>query len=581
MPSVWPFRRRSGEVSEATVKAGNGSGGVQMVARPPTVTRSGYEHGIPRGGLSEHSQGSVFGGGQDRRSLMSELYQAFLACPWSWASTNAIARRITAGDLQLEWDAQDGEEEAEKPDKPAEVLALERLLRFCNPRENIRQLIRGVVADLLVFGDAFLEVCWIGSQPVALFSLDSPSTMPIANEHGEITGYVQVTEAGQRAEFEPRDVIHISLDSPRSGVFGVSPTFAALLPITSWLFTAAVLKETFRKGNPPNIHVDLPAALQETEVELWVDKYMTLNIGPKNIGRPIVTQGGGVVKELRENSIAELLQVLDQKRDEILATYGVPPAKVGVIESGNIGGGTGESQDKTFDVTTCDPISALILDALDYSLVQEGFGITGWKLGFGDIDWRDSDVVENIREKRLHNGAWSLNRYRSDIGEPTTDGGDEPMIMLTSGSLVRVKDIDTSAKAEIAAQLRGADLEITKLGDEDTPMELGIKEPEPVPDTLGPYAPGGAGRAGTQAAASAARAPGQQPAPGAPAGPPTPGRPPAPRSPQAPPKSNGQARSDNKRQDVPKGKTRESVTEADEVAAPDPHRGLVGTTTRP
>jgi hypothetical protein len=47
-----------------------------------------------------------------------------------------------------------------------------------------------------VFGDAYIEVVWAGSRPVAMFNQDSPTTTPIADVHGAITGYVQVTDYG-------------------------------------------------------------------------------------------------------------------------------------------------------------------------------------------------------------------------------------------------------------------------------------------------------------------------------------------------------------------------------------------------
>ncbi|MFI2078699.1 phage portal protein, partial [Streptomyces triculaminicus] len=241
--------------------------------------RAGYEFGIGPGGLTETNQGIGVATRTDRRSSLNQLYDAYLACPWAWASVNAIARTITAGGLVTDWDNDDGQGGDEQPDKPREVLLLERMLAYCNPRENIRQILRGAITDLLVYGDAFIEVVWLGHQPVALYSLDCPSMLPIADEHGTVTGYVQLTELGQRATFEPREVIHISLDSPRSGIFGVSPTQAALLPITAWLFAAATSKEIFRKGAPPQIHVDFPAGASAAEINRWNAQYQQRNIG--------------------------------------------------------------------------------------------------------------------------------------------------------------------------------------------------------------------------------------------------------------------------------------------------------------
>lgn len=473
---MWmPFRRKAA-VAEAAAP----------VAAPATVSRAGFEYGIGPDGLHEWSQSMGSATQTDRRSLLQQLYESYLACSWSWACVNAISRTITAGGLMFDWDTDDGEGDQEQPDKPPEVLACEKLFQFTNKREDIRQLMRSVIADLLVFGDAFIEIVWLAGYPVALYSLDSPSMNVIADSHGEVTAYVQVTEFGQRAEFAPDEVIHISLDSPRSGLFGVSPTQAALLPITTWLFTAATLKETFRKGNPVTIHVDHPQAMSDPEVNRWTARYMQRNIGPRNIGVPVNTRNGGTVKELAASRIDEFLHTLDQKRDEILATYGVPPAEATVIESGNLGGGTGESQRKTFLINTCGPIAALVLEKINYHLVRRGFNIQGWHVKFGEVDMRDSKTIEEIRDIRLRNGSWVLNKYRTEIGEPPVDGGDIA-ILVDRQNLVQWKDMAAASTAGIAMKLKGTTLEPTGEPGEETDTETPLilrKTPPPAPQPV-------------------------------------------------------------------------------------------------
>lgn len=412
--------------------------------------RVGFEYGIGPSGLNEWDQGVGAATGTDRRSMLAQLNEAYLACPWAWACVNAIARTITAGGLEMEWEPVEGKEQ-EQPPKPPQVIALERMLAYCNPTESIIKILRGVIADLEVFGDAYLEVVWIGAQPVALYSLDCPSMMPLTDAHGQVTKYVQQTDQGQRAEFDPREVIHISLDSPRSSIFGVSPTQAALLPITGYLFGAATAKEIFRKGNPPQIHVDMPAGTPQPEINKWTAQYMTRNIGPKNIGVPIVTKGGAPVNELAISRTVDYIQYLNQRRDEILSCYGVPPAKVGVIESGNLGGGTGETQDRTFMLNTCQPIAGLVLEALNWHLARLGFGIDGWKITFKDVDMRDSKTVEEIRDMRIRNGLWTLDRGRADIGEPPVEGGNEP-VLIDRQNLVQWSHMAQMSQANIDAK---------------------------------------------------------------------------------------------------------------------------------
>ena len=414
-----------------------------------TPERSAYEYGIPPGGLTEYRQGLGQATQTDRRTLMRELFDAYTTCPWAWACVNAIARTITAGGLVTDWNGDDNEGDQEAPDKPANVLALERLLAFTNPRDDIRQVMRKVVIDLLVFGDAYLEVVWVGRLPVALYNLDSPSMLPLADEHGEVTGYVQLTDFGQRAAFTPREVIHIGLDAPRGGPWGISPTQAALLPITEWLFAAATGKEMFRKGLPPQVHVDFPAGTPQTEINKWYGQYWQQNVGARNIGRPMGTKGGAHVTELQQGRVEDVLRAKDQARDEILACYGVPPSKATIIEAGNLGGGTGEAQDKTYQIDTCQPIAQLILEKFNFAVVVQGFGIDDWHTKFKDVDYRSSQIVETIRDMRLRNGSWTLNRLRTEIGEPPVDGGDDP-VLVDRQNLVLWADMGAMSKAMVA-----------------------------------------------------------------------------------------------------------------------------------
>jgi HK97 family phage portal protein len=425
--------------------------------------RAGYVYGIPRGGLNEVNAGIGASTQTDRRSELQQLYESFLACPWAWACVQAIARTITAGGLVMDWDSDTGEGDQEVPDKPEGVLAVERLVKFTNARQNIRQLMRNVVIDLLVFGDALVEVTWWGGTPVALYNLDVPTTTPITDEHGNVTAYKQVTDYGQTADFGPDDVIHISLDAPRSGVFGVSPTQAALLPITSWLFAAACGKEMARKGLPATVHADFPASASEPEQNKWVAQAMARNVGPRNIGRPWVTKGGAKLTELQTGKIADVLAYLNQKRDEILATYGVPPAKATVIESGNLGGGTGEEQDKSFKIDVCAPIGELILEAFNYAIVQKGFGVTDWQAKFREVDYRASKTIEDIRDTRIRNGTYTINKGRTEIGEPPVEGGDDAVI-IDRQNLVLVKDLAAMSKATIEGKAGAAAAAAASLG---------------------------------------------------------------------------------------------------------------------
>ncbi|MEE6264883.1 phage portal protein [Streptomyces diastatochromogenes] len=391
---------------------------------PPTlaqVRRTGYEYGLP---LNIQNTSSLTSATSERQQVLAQLHQAYMSCNWVSASVDLIARTVTAGGLQAVAD-DDGTGTA--PTTP-QVTRLQRLMRFTNPREDMVQLLRCVATDLLLFGDAYLEVVYLLGEPVALYTLDATTMTVVADQHGEVSGYIQDVDGVRTAKFDADQVIHISLDAPRGGLYGVSPAQKCLLPVTAWLFTMATLKECFRRGDPPRLHVDL-AHFQDSDVQRWREQYRVFNLGPKAVGEPVLTTGGGGVQVLDQRKVSDYLDADRQLRDQIIAAFGVPPAKLGIIETGNLGSGSGESQAKTFNVNTVIPIANLILEKLNYHLLLQGFGITDWHLEFREIDYRDSKTVEEIREMRLRAGAYTLNRWRAEIGEPPVEGGDDPIFM--------------------------------------------------------------------------------------------------------------------------------------------------------
>jgi len=450
--------------------------------------RSGFGTGIPIGGSTETNPGvNVTAGTMDRNTFMEQLLQAYLACPWASAAIDTIARTATAGGLEVSY-ANRVYGQNETPEAPAEIKEVQALLSYVNPYDDIRQLMRKVITDLLIFGDSFTEVVWVMGKPAALYPLDPTTMTVLSDEHGNVSGYVQQTKTNRKAKFKRNEVIHVKFDSPGDTLYGVSPTQKNILPITSWLFTAALIKETMKKGDPLRAHVDWPMALPESEMKRLQQQYAVRNLGARNIGNLFETKGGAVVHEMGTNQINNWLNTLQQRRDEILSGFGVPPSKVGVIEAGNIGGGTGTQQDKTFRVNTVGPIQEIVLEKFAFALIYEVYGISDWTLKFGVVDWRDDEVIEQIRDQRIRNGSWTINRARGDIGEPPIEGGDEA-VLVDRQNMVLWQDIHDLSKANLGlvqAQVKTANMPVmgkTNPGGKDASVGDGADAPKSKPKT--------------------------------------------------------------------------------------------------
>ncbi len=410
--------------------------------------RQGFAVGIPVGGSTEYNQ--VDSMGQiNRADFMDDMLNAYLTCTWSSACIDTIAATATAGGLEVV--PLDGVYSPNNPPTPSEeVKKVQDLLRYVNPQNDIRQLMRAVITDLHVFGDSFTEVVYSRfGEPVALYPLDPTTITILADEHGIVKGYYQQTKTNRTAYFQPREVIHVKFDTPGDTLYGVSPTQKLMLPITTWLFTGALIKETMRRGDPVRAHVDWPIALPETEQKRLQQQYHVRNLGTANIGNLFETKGGAKVTELGTNQIATWMSNLDSRRDEITGGYGVPPSMVGIIEAGNLGGGTGTSQFKTFRTNKVGPTQELVLEKFTFALLYQCYGVTDWVLKFGIVDWSDDLVIEQIRDLRIRNGTWTLNKARSDIGQPPVEGGDDA-VLIDRQNMVLWSDLNALSKANLA-----------------------------------------------------------------------------------------------------------------------------------
>lgn len=459
---------RNKKSSEPITEAATGIVPLPGIATP----RRGIEFGYEETPLPI----DPIGGSDERSSELKQYFDVYISCPWASACIDVIARTASAGGLSV-IPYQEGQIE------PPAVKQLEKLFSYVNDHSDIRELLRQIIVDMLVFGDAFVEVVWLMGAPVALYTLDPVNMSIEADSKGNITGYVQTTDKA-RVKFKSHEVIHISSGSPRGGLYGISALRKVIMPIRTWLFTASLLEQTMKKGDPPHLAIDMQSN-DPNSAERFRQGYVRNNLGAKNIGNPILGSNHQI-QELKVNRIAEYGAVLNQKRDEILSGTGVPPSKVNVIEAGNIGGGTGTSQDKTFRINTCGPYQKTVSEKFNYFFLKHfGLDPTEWHIEIPELDWRDDETVEKIRDMRLRNGSWTVNRYRRDIGEDPIDGGDEA-VLINRQNTVLWKNIDDMSDAIIASKVAGAQAATAKVnnpppgGAKATKATPGKKTPQPV-----------------------------------------------------------------------------------------------------
>lgn len=143
----------------------------------------------------------------------------------------------------------------------------------------------------------------------------------------------------------------------------------------------------------------------------------------KNKKGLIAVQGGNYQKTNNTNRDMEFLELIKFSRDSIITMFGVPPAKVGIIETANLGTGSGESQDKNFG-KVINSNCKVIEDAFNKNLGRSGFQEI---FEFIREDHENKLNRAEIEDKQLRNGTTFINEVRSGYGLEPVDWGNVPM----------------------------------------------------------------------------------------------------------------------------------------------------------
>lgn len=143
----------------------------------------------------------------------------------------------------------------------------------------------------------------------------------------------------------------------------------------------------------------------------------------KNKKGTLILQAANYLRTSNSNRDMEFLDLMKYSRDVILVNFGVPPAKVDIIETASLGSGTGESQNKDFQ-KVLNGTARVIEDQFNKSLGRSGFSEV---FEFNREDTENKLNRAEIEDKQLRNGSTYINEVRSGYGLDPVDWGNVPM----------------------------------------------------------------------------------------------------------------------------------------------------------
>ena len=237
--------------------------------------------------------------------------------------------------------------------------------------------------------------------------------------------------------FEPENLIHIKDPDIRGGVWGESKIDILAsdirLEILGTDYTSEILES---KGLSPSGTIEYDNTMSDIE---WNNEIARLEaMAQHNRQGTMILRGGRYNQSSVTNRDLQYQDLMENVRDRVLATYGVPPHMVSVVEVANIGTGTGESQMKQFKKTFKGK-ARIFEDAYKKVLGRSTFKET---FQYKELDIDDKLVKAKIDDIRINNGSLSIDEVRASYGQsPLPKTGSEVNIIRDVSANQKYKEI--------------------------------------------------------------------------------------------------------------------------------------------
>ena len=325
---------------------------------------------------------------------------------------------------------------------------------FNNPEgifrpETFNTLFLKISKSLSLYGEAFVEI------------LEQPSTKQLAGFKFIPSTLIDFDEKKNRyyfkrqpgITFEPGEIIHIMNPSItyENRDRGDSPIDAIALAIRSIYSALTYNNDTLnQKGLSVNHVLEFDSEVSdenyETQIELLADMAQEHKRGG------MIALRGAKFTELNSHKDIDYKDLIDTCRDIILTVFRVPPAKVSIIESGNLGGGTGVSQDKTFKDMIRSK-SQLIEDAFNKVLLQRGYR---YRFQFNEIDLEDKKERAQTEATLINAGIFTINEVRESYELEPLEGGNESLPLRNLD--IQMRDDEAEMDKELLNSLYTSDV---------------------------------------------------------------------------------------------------------------------------
>lgn len=328
----------------------------------------------------------------------------------------------------------------------AEMDAALALLTSPHPNMTLGDIIKCVTVDFLALGNGWMEVIREGNDPNGLPSglAHAPGIMMRINAN--MKGFVMLSrdfakiayfrtlfsDPDDESSHDPRtneilnEMIFFRRYHPGSAWYGVPKIASALRAIRGNIHSADRNIRFFINRAYPEWSISIKQTTDNvnresiTELENDLVEHFRNVLKGDDFRTLINSLPSGVELEFQELAAklndGELRQYRIDNRDEILRAYQMMPNRVGIIETGNLGGGTGESQIEIYNTSVIKPLQEMyerVIDALLHADRPLGLGLKTVRFKFDEIDSIDEQREATIAATISSTGWLTVNEGRA------------------------------------------------------------------------------------------------------------------------------------------------------------------------
>lgn len=359
-------------------------------------------------------------------ALTSRTRQLAAYQGWVYAAVSAIAGRVAGVPLRLS--AVSNGDKAEVAGHP-----LLTLMSRPNPIMSGRQFRFTVMSQMDLTGMAFVLVAAdrLG-RPGQLWPLNPADLIEITSggTTGQaITGFVFQSPGGQRQTYSPGEILYFRHPSPSNLIYGSSPIEAMAHAYDIDTAVRVYQRNFFRNSARPEVVLSTDQRLTEQEAKRILTRWNQKHQGLAHVFEPTVLDAGLNVKPLNFSAKDfEFMALAGWTRDNILAAYGVPAGKLGLVNDVNRANSQGI--DITFNAECIKPRLDLIEDVLNAFLAPR-FG-SGLVLAHDNPVPTDREQGHKEAMDMLDRGVITINELRTRQGKAPLPWGDEPYAPQTA-----------------------------------------------------------------------------------------------------------------------------------------------------